>query len=217
MRKEQIAIIKEAIEIVKERFETDTTGHDFNHMMRTFSNARYLQEKEGGDLFIILVAALFHDLPDHKLTSNPEAEYARIRNWLEEKGVAKTDIDHILHCIRSVSYRGGKNPYQPQTIEAKIVQDADRLDALGAIGIARAFAYGGSKNRKMYDLEEENAPTTVQHFYDKLLLLKDLMQTETGRKIAEERTEFMQTFLKQLKKEISVPQDHFPFPSSMHD
>lgn len=182
MKKRQSEIINKAITLAKERFKKDTTGHDFNHIIRTFNNAKMIQKIEGGNLLIILVAVLFHDFPDTKLTDHPGLEYKRITSWLKDHGVSEQDIQHILHCIRSVSYRGGKNPNQPQSIEAKIVQDADRLDALGAIGIARAFTYGGSRGQKMYDLANAKEPTTIQHYYEKLLRLKDLMQTETGKK-----------------------------------
>lgn len=204
MQKKHAEIINDAFQLVKDRFETDTTGHDFHHMIRTLNNAKIIQEKEGGDLFIISLAALFHDFPDTKLSLHPELEYERITSWLREKGVNNQDIDHILHCIRAVSYRGGKNPIQPQSIEAKIVQDADRLDALGAIGIARAFTYGGSRGRKMYALENTDEPTTIRHFYEKLLRLKDLMQTKTGKQMAEERTRFMEKFIQQMYKEITL-------------
>jgi uncharacterized protein len=204
--------IHETISFVKEILEKDASGHDWYHIERVHKLACAISEKEGGDRFIIEMAALLHDVADEKLNESEEAGLQRVRNWLEHLEVAQEDTDHILHIIMNMSFKGGHGG-QVTTREGKIVQDADRLDAIGAIGIARTFAYGGAKGRLMYDpnvpirenmTKEEyrkaNNPS-LHHFYEKLLKLKGLMNTTTAKAIAAERHEYMEKFIEQFMKE----------------
>jgi uncharacterized protein len=194
-------IIEEAKRWMKERFAGDRTGHDFEHIMRVYHAAKELAEQEGGNPLIIELAALFHDYPDEKLARDPSLAKKELRDWLTKASLDDATIQKIMRAIDSVSYKKGKNPILAETIEEKIVQDADRLDALGAIGIIRAFTYGGSKARPPLDYHLENPETTVAHFYDKLLLLKDKMHTKTAIKSAEKRHDYMLKFLLELEAE----------------
>lgn len=206
-------IIKATETFIKTRFAHDSSGHDWYHMERVRKNARKLYELEQqGDLFIIEMAALLHDYIDEKLHDSPDEAREELIDFLHTLSISDTDLQHILEIIDSISYKGG-NEAKLKTIEAKIVRDADRLDAIGAIGIARTFAFGGKKGQLMYDptidirenmtIEEyrNEKSSSVHHFYEKLLKLKDLMQTENGKKLASERHEFMVQFLNQFFKE----------------
>lgn len=202
-------IIEKCEAAVKEIYDTFDASHDWQHIERVMQNAKKILEHEKADAFLVELAVLLHDVSDPKYRKEGEDLETEIMDSLELPVKVKEDIRSI---IQSVSFKGGHG-VQADTIEAQIVQDADRLDAIGAIGIARTFAFGGAKGRKLYDWEEEprknmteeeyrSKPTSsVTHFYEKLLLLKDRMTTDTGKQIAEERHRFMLSFLKQLHNE----------------
>ena len=201
--------VKKCTLLVKEIYDTMDASHDFQHIERVYKNAEtILQSEPDADSEIVRLAVLLHDVSDAKYTDTKEAE----ERILASLDLSEDKRNHIREVIASVSFNGG-NELEAKTIEAKIVRDADRLDAIGAVGIARTFAYGGAKGRKLYDDAEEarfnmsveeyrtKSTASVTHFYEKLLLLKDLMVTEKGRQMAEERHEFMVSFLRELKKE----------------
>ena len=207
-------IIKKIAFRVQQRLKEDATGHDWWHIYRVWMMSKTLQKKEGGDLFIIELAALLHDIADWKLNNGKEEEgYRTIENWLTEAGLGKQKMEKIIAIIRQVSFKGAEVETPMSSMEGKIVQDADRLDAIGAIGISRAFAYGGNKNRMIYDpgiqpemhtnfeAYKKAEGTTVNHFYEKLLLLKERMNTTAAKEIAAERHAFMETFLERFYRE----------------
>ncbi|SES79454.1 uncharacterized protein SAMN05216389_102203 [Oceanobacillus limi] len=184
---------------VHELFSNDATGHDYFHMKRVARLAREIAEKEEADEFISEAAAWLHDVGDKKLFLNREKALDDMNQFLLEVSLTKEQVKMINRAIEDVSYSKGKIP---QTIEGKIVQDADRIDAIGAIGIARTFAYGGANGQLIYhDDETERSATSIQHFYDKLLKLCDLMHTTTAKNIAEQRHLFMKKYLNQFKME----------------
>lgn len=208
--------LKNTISFVKSAFEDAEGGHDWFHTERVWKMARWIRERENeGDLKTIELAALLHDISDPKFNGGDEAAGARIAGeFMQKEGVGQDRIEHVMAIINQVSFKGGHSLKTLESMEFRIVQDADRLDAIGAIGIARAFNYGGFKNRPIYDpripLQEyadaaayhrSNAPT-LNHFYEKLLKLKDLMNTDTGRSLAEDRHNFMLQFIEQFRKEI---------------
>ena len=184
-------LFAKAVQYISELFQKNSGGHDAAHSLRVYRNAMMIADKESAcDREIAALAALLHDADDHKLFST--INNANARAFLEENKVSAEMTDRICEVINSVSFSQNKDR-RPETIEAKVVQDADRLDAIGAIGIARTFAYGGEHGRPLED--------SVQHFHDKLLLLKKLMNTETGKKLAEKRHAFLEEFLKELREE----------------
>ena len=184
-------IIENAIEYIKTLFADKADGHDAEHTMRVYRNAMDLAGHYAEcDKEIVAVAALLHDADDHKLFNTENN--ANARTFLGMQGIEPETIERICDIINSVSFSKNKGK-TPKSLEAKIVQDADRLDAIGAIGIARTFAYGGGKGRSL--------EAGIGHFHEKLLLLKDLMNTEEARRIAEERHAFMEQFLKEFEKE----------------
>jgi len=196
-------ILKETKSFVKDKLYKEGSGHDWFHIKRVYNLATYICEKEGGDEFIIKMASLLHDIDDWKFSNNNKTT----ESFLKSIPVDEESIYKIINIITTMSYKGGVvNSYQ-NNLEGKIVQDADRLDAMGAIGIARAFTYGGSKNRLMYDphIKPKNFQNldevknldnhTINHFYEKLLKLKDLINTDTAKQIAEERHRFMEIYL----------------------
>ncbi|MFC4712284.1 HD domain-containing protein [Planococcus dechangensis] len=203
------AIITECRTKVKKIYETFDASHDWQHIERVMHNAWHIAQKEGGDLLLIELAVLLHDVSDPKYKHDDEDWENEILQQLE---LTDMERDKVRSVIKTVSFKGGTND-EPDSIEGKIVRDADRLDAIGAIGIARAFAYGGAKGRKLYEPNEtarrkmseseyRTATTsTVTHFYEKLLLLKELMITDSGKQMAEERHRFMLSFLEQLQNE----------------
>lgn len=179
----------------------DRTGHDLRHARRVLANARLLQAGEGGDLRIIEAAAVLHDCADHKLFADTEAQRKLIRSTLLGYGYSETEADHVDYIIANISYNKGEN--RPlATREAQIVRDADRLDAIGAVGIVRTIEYGTAKGRPFYD-ESGSEETTIAHFHEKLLKLKDLMHTATARRIAASRHAFLETFLQEFDDEIA--------------
>lgn len=187
-------LLRSAIQYIRELFCHNAGGHDAAHSMRVYRNAILIAEKEPCcDREIVALAALLHDADDHKLFST--SSNANARAFLSENNVPPQQIEVICKIINSVSFSKNKGN-QPESVEAKIVQDADRLDAIGAIGIARTFAYGGEHGRPLED--------SVQHFYDKLLLLRDLMNTETGKQLANKRHVFLEEFLLEYKEEVGT-------------
>ena len=183
-------IITHAMRYIEELFANDHSGHDASHTMRVYHNALLLADAEPEcNRFVVSLAALLHDADDHKIFHTENNQNARA--FLEKHQVEAMQIEQICKVINGVSFSKNRG-VRPETTEGKIVQDADRLDAMGAIGIARTFAFGGERGRTIED--------SVQHFYDKLLLLKDEMNTEAGRQMAEERHDFMEQFLLELKK-----------------
>ena len=184
-------LFAKAVQYISGLFQKNSGGHDAAHSLRVYRNAMMIADKERAcDREIAALAALLHDADDHKLFST--INNANARAFLEENKVSAEMTDRICEVINSVSFSQNKDR-RPETIEAKVVQDADRLDAIGAIGIARTFAYGGEHGRPLED--------SVQHFHDKLLLLKKLMNTETGKKLAEKRHACLEEFLKELREE----------------
>ena len=208
-------IIEETKNIVKDKLYGDGSGHDWYHIERVYNLASFLAKEEGGDEFIIKMSALLHDIDDWKFKKEIENEtdYSETYRILNFMNIDNESIDKIIEIINTMSFKGGVIDSSPKTIEGKVVQDADRLDAIGAIGIARTFAYGGYKNNLMYDrdikpiefnsLEEvKNTKNhTINHFYEKLLKLKDLMNTDTAKKIATDRNEYMLGFLEKFYSE----------------
>ena len=202
-------IIDHALAFARETFAGDASGHDYWHTFRVWMLARRLAEAEGADIRTCELAALLHDVDDAKLSPETYAGKLRARGFLESEGMDEAAITRILHIIGQVSYKGSDSE-TPDSLEGMCVQDADRLDAIGAIGIARTFAFGGSRGRTLWDPEEKprteiNARNyqagggcTVNHFYEKLLLLRDLMNTKTAREIAEARHRYMVTYLDEL-------------------
>lgn len=191
--------MNKAMEFARTVFAGDASGHDFDHTLRVYHMATRLAQEEGADLQTVQLAALLHDVDDRKLS--PETYEGKLRavNFLKENGVEDGKIREIVDIISRISFSAQLPP--PESIEGKCVRDADRLDALGAIGIARTFAFGGSRGRRMHDPERLDQNASIQHFYDKLLRLKEDMLTATGRRMAEERDRYMRQFLEQFYAE----------------
>jgi uncharacterized protein len=192
-------MIKKAMEFARTIFAGDASGHDFDHTLRVYHMATRLAEEEGADLQTVQLAALLHDVDDRKLS--PETCEGKLRavNFLKENGMENEKIQEIVGIISRISFSAQLPP--PDSIEGKCVRDADRLDAMGAIGIARTFAFGGSRGRRMHDPEGVDQNASIQHFYDKLLRLKDDMLTPTGKRLAAERDRYMRAFLEQFYAE----------------
>jgi uncharacterized protein len=206
-------IIQKTTEYIKQEFGDDSSGHDWWHIYRVWKNAITICEREKADLFIVQLAALLHDLDDWKFNENEGETPQRAKAWMDFCGVNPQINQTVCEIIMHISYKGAQVENKMKSLEGFIVQDADRLDAIGAIGIGRAFAYGGYKNRPMYDPETQNQmhatfeqyknskSATINHFYEKLLLLKDKMNTSTAKRIAEQRHEIMLRFLDQFMNE----------------
>lgn len=206
-------MIEQTQVFVRNELGEDATGHDWFHVDRVRQNALHIcKEEQKGEAFIIEMAALLHDIPDEKLNESIEKGQEKLDTFLQTIPLTDIEKKHIKQIIGTISFKGGQTTAL-STIEAEIVQDADRLDAIGAIGIARAFAYGGKKGQPIYDpsinvraemsLEEyrKGKSTSIHHFYEKLLKLKDLLNTSTARKMAESRQLMMETFLEQFYQE----------------
>lgn len=186
-------IINAAIDYIRELFRNNSGGHDAAHSLRVYRNAMRIAESEPGcDRDIVALTALLHDADDHKLFHTENN--ANARAFLARQSVGEAEIERICRDINSVSFSRNRRR-RPDTLEGKIVQDADRLDALGAIGIARTFAYGGEHGRTL--------DSSIEHFHEKLLLLKDEMNTETARRMAESRHAFLEQFLKEYEQETN--------------
>ena len=207
-------IIENTVQFVKEKLEGAEAGHDWFHIERVFKTARTIRAMEGGDELIVCLAALLHDIADSKFNGGDEEIGPRIAGeFLTSLELPKETITHVQLIIKNLSYKASLGTVDFQSKELDIVQDADRLDAIGAIGIARAFTYGGYKNRVLYDpaiapemnmskedYKNSEAPT-INHFYEKLLRLKDLMKTEAGKSVAQKRHDFMLNYLEQFYQE----------------
>jgi len=207
-------LINKTILFVKEKLANAEGGHDWFHIQRVYKNALLIAKGENCDETVVKLGALLHDIADSKFHAGDETVGPKVaREFLESEGVSEAIISHVIQIIDNISFKGGKTEKTFSSIELDIVQDADRLDAIGAIGIARAFNYGGFKNRAMYDpnispnlqmnkeeYKNSQAPT-INHFYEKLLLLKDKMNTQTGKQIAEQRHLYMVEFLAQFYAE----------------
>jgi len=202
------AILKQTKEYIKNKLSSEGSGHDWWHVYRVWKNAIHIGKHEDVNLFIVQLAALLHDISDWKFNNGDDDVGPKLaREWLEKMQVEENIISHVCEIIKEMSFKGAGVKTPMRTKEGMVVQDADRLDAIGAIGIARAFAYGGYKRREIYNpnikpelhdsFEKYKSGTspTINHFYEKLLLLKDLMNTKTAKKIAEERHRFMEQFL----------------------
>jgi uncharacterized protein len=208
------SIIEKTVEYVKKSLEGEGSGHDWWHTYRVWKMAIHIGKIENADLFVVQLAALLHDIADWKFHSGDVRVGSKLaREWLKKLGVDENTVSHVCEIIEESSFKGAGVKFKMKTKEGKIVQDADRLDAIGAIGIARTFAYGENIKREMYNpnikpimhktFEEyrNSKGTTINHFYEKLFLLKDLMNTKTAKKIAEGRHEFMKQFLDRFFKE----------------
>lgn len=200
-------MIESAIKFVKGIFAYDCSGHDYYHTMRVYRLAIQIAEQENADMLIVQLAALLHDVDDVKLSPETYETKKNAVGFMKNSGVDDKVIASVCKIIDEVSF-AGIDSVVPSTIEGKCVQDADRLDAMGAIGIARAFAYGGSKGRRIHDPDikpmtnmnkedyhQNYNSTSINHFYEKLLLLKDMINTETAKKMAEHRQAVMEEYL----------------------
>jgi uncharacterized protein len=207
-------LIDKTILFVKATLAQAEGGHDWFHIERVYKNALLIAASENCDLGIVQLGALLHDIADSKFHDGDETIGPRTaRTFLESEKVLPTTINHVIAIIENISFKGGRVERKFSSIELDIVQDADRLDAIGAIGIARTFNYGGFKNRTLYNPEiapnlsmskeeyKNNEAPTINHFYEKLLLLKDKMNTLTGKQIAQERHRYMEGFLEQFYAE----------------
>ena len=213
-------IIEKTKEFVMEKLYGEGSGHDWFHIERVYNLSRYLAEKENADSFIVEMAALLHDIDDWKFSSSNDTNTTNTEVFLRKIQVNEEELIKIIKIINTISFKGGVVDSSQETIEGKVVQDADRLDAIGAIGIARTFAYGGNKNRVIYDpnikpinftsLEEVKSENnhTINHFNEKLLKLKDLMNTKSAKEIAEKRHKYMEEFLNEFYSEWNFNSDN---------
>lgn len=214
-------IIKKTATYIKNLLGKEATGHDWFHIERVVKNAKIIAKNEGGDIFIIELAALLHDVADWKFYDGDDTVGAKkTKEWLKKLKVNDVIITRVADIVQHISYKGGANKTKIRSLEGKVVQDADRLDALGAIGIGRTFAFGGHSGIVMYDPAikpkkykslndfkksiKDGRQSTINHFYEKLLLLKGKMNTKTGKKLALLRHKFLKQFLKQFYKEWNV-------------
>jgi len=211
------SLIQNTVAFVQQTLQNAEGGHDWWHIYRVWNNAKHIAQTEQADLLIVELAALLHDIADSKFHNGDESVGPQVAgDFLQSQGVANGIIQHVQQIIQYMSFKNEFDHPVFRSPEMEIVQDADRLDAIGAIGIARAFSYGGFKGRELYnpavlpDLNmdkatyKKSAAPTVNHFYEKLLLLKDKMNTATGRKLAEERHAFMELYLQQFYAEWKV-------------
>lgn len=216
MSSHEESVIEQTIEFVKQTLANAEGGHDWWHIQRVWQLSRTIATVENASLFVVELGALLHDIADSKFhDGNEDLGAQKAREFLSALLVDEATVEHVVQIIDNISFKGGKEAQKFKSIELDIVQDADRLDAIGAIGIARTFNYGGFKNRELYnpdikpnlqmtkeEYKNSNAPT-INHFYEKLLLLKDRMNTETGRNMAEYRHLFMEAFLEEFYREWS--------------
>lgn len=208
------SIIQKTEEFVKTKLEGEGTGHDWWHVVRVVNIARKIHAIEGGDWNSIHLALLLHDVGDRKVIKKDDDDYSIAETFLRQQRVSEDTITKVMTIIKTMSYsKSFDNLEKDDSIEFKIVQDADRLDAIGAIGVGRAFAYGGSRSRLLYDPHYESKAfvssegykksegTTIHHFYEKLLLIKDKLNTNTAKDLAHQRDQFMQLFLREFLDE----------------
>ena len=206
-------ILQEVAAYVEQKLSGEGSGHDWWHIARVRKMAEKLALAEGGNPFICQLAALVHDLVDEKLIADEKLAMAEVRDLLTRLGVSLDQTDQVVAISQAISYKGGSQNHLDLTLEGQIVQDADRLDAMGAIGVARTMAYSGYHSRVIHDpgaavrqnmtLEEyrSHQGTAITHFYEKLLLLKDLMNTKTAKELAQGRHAFMEAYLAQFYAE----------------
>lgn len=205
-------LVQNATKFIKAVFQNDFSGHDFFHSMRVYRTAMKIAQAEHADIQVVALAALLHDVDDRKLSPMTAEKKENAARFMRSQNVPESEIRQVCQIIDEVSFKG-TDSVRPSTPEGKCVQDADRLDALGAIGIARTFAYGGSHNRAIYDPElpprmamnqaqyYSSKSTSLNHFYEKLFLLEGMMNTETGKAIARKRTQYMQQFVDEFLNE----------------
>jgi uncharacterized protein len=205
-------IITAAERFAKSELENDPTGHDWWHIHRVVQMAERLAEEESADTFICVMAALLHDVADEKLNESKESGLRKVRDWLDGQPLAEEDREHIMEIISTMSYNAGTNPPM-RTREGQVVQDADRLDAIGAIAIARTFLYAGWKGHPIHDPQlpprdsmtpeeyRNGKSTAINHFHEKLLKLKDRINTSSARRIAEERHRYMEQYVDRFYRE----------------
>lgn len=207
-------VLEKTEAFVRKKLEGEGSGHDWWHVDRVRRMAVQIGREEKADLFVIELAALLHDIADWKFQGGDDSAGPKLaRQWLESIGVDEAVIAHVCEIIRDISFKGAQVPTEMKSLEGKIVQDADRLDAIGAIGIARTFAYGGHRGQEIYNpavtpvnhrsFEEYKSSSgpTINHFYEKLLLLKDRMNTPSAKRMAGERHRFMELFLEKFYAE----------------
>lgn len=210
-------LIENTVEFVKDKLKGAEAGHDWYHIERVWKLSKKIAEAENCNMEVVELAALLHDIADPKFHNGDESLALKVsRQFLESQHASEDVIEKVLFIIKNISFKNREEVPEDLPIELKIVQDADRIDAIGAIGVARTFNFGGFKNNLMYDPEikpklnmskeeyKKSDGTTINHFYEKLLLLKDLMNTQKGKEIAAERHDFMLQFLDQFYKEWSV-------------
>ncbi len=208
---EQRQTVEKTVQLVKEKLGEDSTGHDYFHIMRVRALAVRLAGEEGADVYVAELAALLHDIADWKFHDGDLDAGPRVATeWLQSLGETPETIEKVASIIKEVSYKGAGVKTTPQSIEGKVVQDADRLDALGAIGIARTFAYGGKFERPMYDPDQppvmhqtfeeykNSRGCTLNHFYEKILLLKERLNTNAARALADERHQYVEDFVERF-------------------
>jgi uncharacterized protein len=202
------AIVDETAKFVQKSLKGEETGHDWWHSLRVWKMAKHIADGEKVDSYVIELASLLHDIDDYKFAKhNTNLEHVSASKWLEQIKVDKVTIDQVVKIINETEYTGSKDTQPATTTEGKIVQDADRLDAMGAIGIARTFAYGGKVKRPIHDPKYQprknqnsknyrlNKGTSIGHFYEKLLLIGDMMNTKTAKRISKKRERFLQKYL----------------------
>ncbi|CAA7193998.1 HD domain-containing protein [Chryseobacterium potabilaquae] len=210
-------LIANTVDFVKEKLEGAEAGHDWFHIERVWKLSKKIAQYEDCEQMVVELSALLHDIADPKFHNGDETIALQVScEFLESQNVSEDIIEKVLFIIKNISFKNRAEAPKVTPIELKIVQDADRIDAIGAIGVARTFNFGGFKNNPMFDPEvkpnldmskeeyKKSKGTTINHFYEKLLLLKDMMNTEKGKKIAEERHQFMLLFLDQFYKEWNV-------------
>lgn len=208
-------LIEETADFMKNKFAAEATGHDWWHLYRVWQLSKHIASKEkGADMLVVELAALMHDIADHKFNGgDTKVGATKAGNWLRKIGADEKTTEHVQEIVRNISFKSAKIKADLKTLEGQIVHDADKLDAMGAIGIARVFAFGGAHDRLIYSPEikliedytyEKTNPsnsTAVHHFYEKLLLLKDRMFTATGKQMAVHRHEYMEQYLKEFYAE----------------
>ncbi|WP_274649217.1 HD domain-containing protein [Paenibacillus humicola] len=214
MENERERIMEAARQFARSELEHDATGHDWWHIHRVVTMAERLARAEGADVFVCIAAAALHDVADEKLNESKEAGLRKVSGWLERQAMTDADRAHVTDIIATMSYRGGANPPM-RTLEGKVVQDADRLDAIGAIAIARTFLYAGWKGDPIHDPQlppretmtaeeyRRGRSTAINHFHEKLLKLSALINTPSARAIAEERHAFMEQYVERFYREWS--------------
>ena len=210
-----MSVLENTQKFVKKRLENTESGHDWFHIERVYKNALLIAKEETCNTEVVQLAALLHDIADSKFHYGDETIGPKVaREFLTKENIAEEIISHVVAIIENIPFKGGNFEQNFHSKELEIVQDTDRLDAIGAIGIARTFNYGGFKNRDIYDPQilpnlsmskeeyKNSTAPTINHFYEKLLLLKDKMNTETGKKIAQKRHDFMESYLEQFYNEL---------------